>query len=225
VPKDLVNDLYPAIAAEAHTRTTDVQTSCLDLIGRAQKDLIQALGFARMDWLKTHYTLATVASQQDYNFSSGGSLISNLDDRSILGLYPSWRLDPLVNRDYTYLLQLDPAGTLAENYPVRWAWKADTRQTIRVQPTPSDAWNIEVPYFRVMTFAASGDTGDVDWPDDHIGFLIEHVVYMAKKQNRRIIPRDQEALHQGAKRSFLSVACWRPPVAHLRPRGGRGLRA
>jgi hypothetical protein len=219
---DLVTVLYPAVMGRAKTRLTDVEADCIGHIGATQRDLTSLLGMSKMTWLRKDYTLTTVASTHTYDLAT---LTTDLDGRQVLGLYPQYRTSPLEEVDSGKLFVLDPDATMAENKPERWAWVQGDAQTVKLQPTPDDAYTLLMPYFRKMTYATSASTGNVDWPDDAVGFLIEHAAYLARKWNRRVIPPQEEVLHQQHLRTFLNAAVWRPPQMHMRPRGATGLRS
>jgi hypothetical protein len=221
-------NLVSPIHAIAKTAVTGTNSTCLTLIGQAQRDLIHRFGTTRPKFLFKTWELDTVDSTQDYDLAT---LINAdvaglyLDGQFVISIHPSYRQTPLEHRPLADLLMLDPDGTAGTNKPVRWAWTGGTSdQEIRLQPTPDDAYVLTVVFFRALTYVTSTDTGGgvvLDWPAVYERLLVEHAAMIARRDARRLIDPAASRDHDLAVANFLVTERWHPPrgTRHVRPKG------
>jgi len=221
-------DLVPSIHAIAKTAVTDVTSTCLTLIGRAQRELVAQFGLSRPKWTYRPWDLVTVSGTKDYDLAT---LIPadvtglTMEQQFLISIHATYQSVPLEHDELARLLELDPKGTLTNSKPQRWAWTGITSaQEIRLQPTPDAVYTLALELFRAITYVTSADTGAgvvLDWPETHEEILIQHAAMMARKDARRIIDGKTAQEHQVAIANFIVDQRWTPPRGHrhIRPRG------
>jgi hypothetical protein len=221
-------DLVPSIHAIAKTAVTDVTSTCLTLIGRAQRDLVSQFMAGRPKWLYRTVSINTVDGTQDYDLEAlipAAVAGVTMDDRHLIAIRPPYRSTPLEHVELGYMIEQDPDGTTGTNKPTRWAWTgATSTQEIRLQPTPDSVYALQIEFFRQMTYVTSADTGSgvvLDWPTDYEEVLIQHAAMMARKDARRIVTATMQQDHDRRVAQLIATQHWTPPRGHrhLRPKG------